>query len=93
MPSMQFALVNISRTINAQWYGMAPLSSAEATAKAQQRKGNYRGECVGSRPLCTEARERGTVLCETMGDPIKQSKKLIPEPIKRRMNLALRKDI
>ena len=39
----QFALVNISRTINADWYHMAPSSATEVTAKSTLRRGNYRG--------------------------------------------------
>ena len=41
----QFALVNISRTVNADWYGMAPQSPEEVAAKALLHRGNMRGAC------------------------------------------------
>lgn len=43
LPVVQFALVNVSRTINAAWYNMAPQTSTEITAKTQLRSGNNRG--------------------------------------------------
>ena len=39
----QFALVNISRTVNPTWYNMAPQSSDELAAKTLLHTGNMRG--------------------------------------------------
>jgi hypothetical protein len=41
----QFDLVNISRTVNADWYGMAPQSPEELAAKTLLHSGNMRGAC------------------------------------------------
>ncbi len=61
----QFALVNISRTVNPTWYSMAPQSTDELAAKTLLYTGNMRGarQCQNDHAVdCSIEGRRGRAL-------------------------------